>query len=170
MKNLAFHRTTENGAAQILAHGIKSMASQGWELPDYKEDAEGYENARQFIAAAGFKFQIRPLSWIKMYEAAEPNCWMMRRDFREVQSRLNSVFVRTGGVETCWAPEGLTVAIDLDKVDAERTTDGYGQYDNGTGVEDLQVFGDIPASAVLGIVCDDWMTAHGFTVCKGGLE
>jgi hypothetical protein len=95
---------------------------------------------------------------------------MMRRDFREVQSRLNSVFVRTGGVETCWAPEGLTVAIDLDKVDAEFHTDGYGQYDNGNGVEDLQVFGDIPASAVLGIVCDEWMQAHGFTVEKGGLE
>jgi len=164
MKNLAFHRTTEYGASQILAEGIKSMASRGWELPDYKEDPEGYENARQFIAAAGFKFQIRPLSWIQAYEAAESKCWMMRRDFREVQSRLNSVFVRTGGVETCWAEDGLTVAIDLDKVDADHMTDGCGKMDAGDGVEDLQVFGDIPASAVLGVVSDEWMEAHGFTV------
>ena len=26
MKNLAFHRTTENGAAQIIAQGIKCMS------------------------------------------------------------------------------------------------------------------------------------------------
>ena len=50
----------------------------------------------------------------------------------------------------------------MDEMGLKWTTDNFGS--DG----DLQVFGDIPSSAVLGIVCDDWMKAHGFTVSVDG--
>lgn len=163
--NIAFHRTTAENAPKILAEGLKCFASRGLTLPD--SNAPNFWESFDALKSAGFKFtgQLDMTREVMKMVPAEECARLVRTASWDARSRTESVFVRRGGVHTTWAKDGETIAIDLDKV-AEMgvnwTSDNFGS--DG----DLQVFGDIPATAVLGIVCDEWMQAHGFTVSVDG--
>lgn len=175
MKNLAFHRTTAENAAKILVEGIKPFSElhPTLTLPDI--DAPNFWATYDAMVEAGFKghgalWMVKglieggiPASEPLVRESMQDGRWTMN----EIASKT---FARTGGVQTRWAEDGLTVAIDLDALpegvswwgDANGT--GYGE-ENG----DIEILGAVPASAVLGIVCDEWMKGHGFTVEDGRL-
>tara|TARA_R110001606_G_scaffold125710_2_gene259362 strand:+ start:3838 stop:4416 length:579 start_codon:yes stop_codon:yes gene_type:complete len=180
MQQVAFHRTTAENAARIVREGIKSFATRGLSLTvEEGKPSSTWDNDRQALINAGFKFRIptasgavtQPMGLNSMFDASH---------------RARSTFVRKGGVEVTWARDGVTVAVDMSKVDAtlladdfgsqcwcdcpETHTDEDGEVNHGChgwSGTDWQVCGDVPASAVMGVVSDAWMTANGFEVKTG---
>ena len=171
MKNLAFHRTTAENAAKILVEGIKpfSAVHPTLTLPDI--DAPNFWAVYDAMVEAGFKghgalFMAKSLKDMgapaeMVREAAFDGRWTMN----DIASKT---FARQGGVQTRWAEDGLTVAIDLDAlpegVQYWNDSNGRAEMD---GHGDIEILGAVPASAVLGIVCDEWMETYGFTVEDG---
>ena len=171
MKNLAFHRTTAENAAKILAEGIKPFSElhPTLTLPDI--DAPNFWATYEAMIEAGFKGH-GALFFAKGLKDMGAPAEMVREAAFEGRWTMNDIasktFARTGGVQTRWAEDGLTVAIDLDALPegvswwADANGTGYGE-ENG----DIEILGAVPASAVLGIVCDEWMKGYGFTVEDG---
>lgn len=175
MENIAFHRTTPENGARILKEGVVSFASRGLSLPIVEgKMGQGWDENRAALIEAGFKFRI-----IKESDSEGPMAW---RDMYEAHMRAKSTFVRKGGVQLSWARDGVTVAIDLDKVEAKPMADEFGDqcwcdcpethtdddgeanWCSGRDGTDWQIVGDIPPQAVVGIVSDDWMRSRGFTI------
>ena len=171
MKNLAFHRTTAENAAKILVEGIKPFSElhPTLTLPDI--DAPNFWATYEAMIEAGFKGH-GALFFAKGLKDMGAPAEMVREAAFEGRWTMNDIasktFARTGGVQTRWAEDGLTVAIDLDALPegvswwADANGTGYGE-ENG----DIEILGAVPASAVLGIVCDEWMKGYGFTVEDG---
>ena len=133
------------------------MKTQGFSLADGRKDPEQYEQDRAALMARGFSFGIPPLAHLKcgiMEISARNQMW-------HAMSIIESTFIRVGSVSLHWDTDGETIAVDMDALEATGVTimgDSYG--DN----ESKEVRGDIPASCVVGIVSDEWMTANGYTV------
>lgn len=172
MKNLAFHRTTAENAAKILVEGIKPFneihptltlpdidAPNFWATYDAMVEA-GFKGHGALFFAKGLKDMGAPAEMVR--EAAFEGRWTMN----DIASKT---FARTGGVHTRWAEDGLTVAIDLDALPegVDWWADSNGSASSYEGNEDIEILGAVPASAVLGVVSDDWVKSHGFTVEDG---
>ncbi len=171
MKNLAFHRTTAENAAKILVEGIKPFAEMHptLTLPDI--DAPNFWAVYEAMVEAGFKGH-GALFFAKGLKDMGAPAEMVREAAFEGRWTMNAIasktFARQGGVETRWAEDGLTVAIDLDALPegAQWWADSNGRAEmDGHG--DIEIHGAVPASAVLGVVSDEWMNTHGLTVEDG---
>lgn len=161
-QNLAFHRTDAGKVSAILKNGILSMKSQGFDLPNY--DVMGYRVARLRLKSNGFKFTIPTADEVKREVESGQRFGFRKRDLRNAQAITSKTFVRVGGVEKVWSPEGVTIAVDMDALKATGVT----IWDDSFGAGgDTEIHGDIPASCVVGVVSDEWMREHGFTVDSG---
>lgn len=161
-QNLAFHRTDAKNVETILKDGILSMKSRGFVLPDYKET--GAYIAAVKLRINGFKFGIPHPREVQAEVDSGNRFGMKKKQYRNAQWITEKTFVRVGGVEKHWSPEGVTIAVDMDALKAT----GLTMWEDGYGMDgDTEIHGDIPASCVVGVVSDEWMREHGFTVDSG---
>ena len=156
-RRLAFHRTSREAAQKIISEGILTMKTQGFDLADARKDPQQYEQDRAALIARGFSFGIPTLDRL--------NCGILgiyaREQMWHAMSIIESTFVRVGSVSLHWDADGQTIAVDMDALEATGVTilqDGYGDE------KSKEIRGDIPASCVVGIVSDEWMTENGYEV------
>ena len=155
MKNLAFHRTTAENAAKILVEGIKPFAEMHptLTLPDI--DAPNFWAVYEAMVEAGFKGH-GALFFAKGLKDMGAPAEMVREAAFEGRWTMNAIasktFARQGGVETRWAEDGLTVAIDLDALPRGRSMVGRLKRPCRDGRHgDIEIHGAVPASAVLAL-------------------
>lgn len=161
-QNLAFHRTDAKHAETIMSDGILSMDSRGFNLPNW--DAPNFNECRLRLIANGFKFRMPRAFQVKSEVESGNRMGMHKRNLRMAQGVTKATFVRVGGVEKCWSPVGVTIAVDMDALKATGVT----IWDDRNGMNgDTEIHGDIPASCVVGIVSDEWMMENGYTVESG---
>lgn len=162
MSNIAYHRTNTENAPAIIKNGILSMKSQGLELNHPRDCPTTYTAQAKALQEAGFKFRIPSIIAFDGSDNLDQNnpfMWMFIREQSEARSRVESTFVTRGGVSTSWSPDGVTFAIDMSKVEANHFEDDYNTA--AEGCMDIQICGDIPASAIMGIVTDAQIECYG---------
>lgn len=162
MKTLAFHRTDAKNVETILKDGILSMKSRGYTLPDFKE--AGADVAADKLRMNGFKFGIPAPREVEAEVAQGIRFGFKKKQYRDAQWITEKTFVRVGGVEKHWSPEGVTIAVDMDAL----TETGLTIWEDSYGMDgDTEIHGDIPASCVVGVVSDEWMKENGYDVESG---
>jgi hypothetical protein len=163
MERFAYHRTHKDNLENIMANGILSMKSQGFVFPCFKSMEQGeYSHYALALREAGFKFIIPSLDAVA--RAGAPS--FARRDYRVSQHRYSTTFATVGGVDRTWSDEeGVTVKIDLRKLDCDWRDDDYCTMSSAEhDAYDIHILGDIPADAIVGVVSDLEMIQAGLEV------
>lgn len=159
MSNIAYHRTNAENAPAIIKNGILSFKSQGLELNHPRACPDTYTAQAKALKEAGFKATIPSIIGYFGENHLTTRCSIFARDASNARSRVEATFVTRGGVSTVWSPDGVTFAIDMSKVEANFFEDDYNTA--AEGCMDMQVCGDIPASAIMGIVTDAQIKCYG---------
>ena len=162
MERFAYHRTHEQNLEYIMNEGILSMKSQGYVFPCFRSMEQGeYSHYALTLQDAGFKFNIPSL--YDVARAGFPS--MARRDYRVAQHRFQTTFATIGGVNRTWySKNGVTIKIDLRKLDCEWRDDDYCTMSHMEGCHDIEILGDIPTKAIVGVVGDLKMLSEGLQV------
>ena len=162
MERFAYHRTHRKNLENIMAKGILSMKSQGFVFPCFKTMGQGeYSHYALALREAGFRFIIPPL--YEVARAGAPS--FARRDYRVSQHRYSTTFATIGGVNRTWEDkEGVTIKIDLRKLECEFRDDDYCTMSHMDETYDIQILGDIPVDAIVGVVSDLEMIEEGLEV------
>ena len=161
-RNLAFHRTSKEAAQKIISEGILTMKPHGFGLADGRKDPQQYEKDRAALMARGFSFGIPSLNDIT--NGPRGFAELKETSLRQMWHAMNiveSTFVRVGSVSLHWDENGETIAVDMDALEATGVEIDYDSYGDRHSKE---IRGDIPASCVVGIVSDEWMTENGYEV------
>ena len=163
MERFAYHRTHKDNLENIMAKGILSMKSQGFVFPCFKTmEQDEYSHYALTLREAGFNFIIPPL--FEVARAGFPS--FARRDYRVSQHRYSTTFATVGGVNRTWQDEeGVTIKIDLRKLDCEWRDDDYCTMSHADhDAHDIHILGDIPVEAIVGVVSDLEMIEEGLEV------
>jgi len=110
-----------------------------------------YSHYALTLQDAGFKFMIPALDMCLRADGI-----FARRDYRIAQHRYSTTFATVGGVNRTWYEKnGVTIKIDLRMLGCEWKDDDYCTMSNTQhDAHDIHILGDIPASAIVGIVSD----------------
>ena len=162
MERFAYHRTHRDNLENIMAKGILSMKSQGFVFPCFIDMNQGeYSHYALALQEAGFKFVIPSLDMCNRADGI-----FARRDYRISQKRYSTTFATVGGVNRTWQDEeGVTIKIDLRKLDCEWMDDEYCTMSHADhDAHDIHILGDIPVDAIVGLVSDLEMIEAGLEV------
>ena len=161
MEIFAYHRTHKQNLEYIMNEGILSMKSQGYVFPCFKSMEQGeYSHYALTLQDAGFKFIIPALDMCNRADGV-----FARRDYKIAQHRFQTTFATIGGVNRTWySKNGVTIKIDLTKLDCEWRNDNYCTMSHIEGCYDIEILGDIPANAIVGVVGDLKMLSEGLQV------
>tara|TARA_R110002096_G_scaffold356162_3_gene549418 strand:+ start:882 stop:1409 length:528 start_codon:yes stop_codon:yes gene_type:complete len=162
MSNIAYHRTNTENAPAILKNGILSFKSQGFSLNHPRDCQATYTAQKTALEAVGFSFRIPSIVDFQGVNQVDARCMFFARQSGDARSRVEATFVTRGGVSTCWSPDGVTIAVNMDKVQANFFEDDYNTA--ADGCMDMHICGDIPADAIMGIVTDAQIKCYGDTV------
>lgn len=161
MERFAYHRTHKDNLEHIMAKGILSMKSQGFVFPCFKSMGQGeYSHYALTLQEAGFKFIIPALDMCTRSDGI-----FARRDYRASQHRYSTTFATIGGVNRTWYEKnGVTIKIDLRMLESEWEEDEYCTMSCMGDTYDIQILGDIPVNAIVGVVSDLEMIEAGLVV------